>query len=82
MYRVIFLRPKYTIPLDSFEVKNGLCDIPPWCVSQTLFVRAVVFLRFLVRFSHSMFETGDCLDFYRLLQVTEMDSGAESTYLF
>ena len=88
MYSRVFLRPKYTMPLDSCEVKNGLGDIRPWCVSQTLSLRAVHVLRlYLCDFLIQCSEQGDCLTCNsgsptkRLLQVPEV-LNAESTYLF
>ena len=73
--------PCHRAPVKS---KNGLGDVRPWCVSQTLFLRAVRFLRFLrfgAFFSVTSSKQWDCLTCNigsptkRLVQVTEMDSG-------
>ena len=90
MYSRVFLRPKYTMPLDSCEVKNGLGDIRPWCVSQTLFLRAVHVLRFyLCDFLIQCSKQGDCLTCSKVAvqrrgcyKSLKWILNAESTYLF
>ena len=59
-----------------------------WCESNPVPKGCSFFLRFLYDFLIQCSKQGDCLTSNsgsptkRLLQVTEMDSGAESTYLF